>query len=128
MAAHSSILACRIPWTEEPGELPSMGPQSQTPLKRLSTHTYHLKTLLQNSIERNLLEFCGALPLLKAKLSERGCSGTTIVTLDMSLAHGGTKTGTAGASNSDGQHLFLSLQDPLHSPRGLQQHKKLAVA
>ena len=25
MAAHSSILAWEIPWTEEPGELPSMG-------------------------------------------------------------------------------------------------------
>ena len=28
MATHSSILAWRIPWTEEPGELKSMGPQS----------------------------------------------------------------------------------------------------
>ena len=27
MATHSSILAWRIPWTEEPGRLPSMGPQ-----------------------------------------------------------------------------------------------------
>ena len=25
MAIHSSILACRIPWTEEPGRLQSMG-------------------------------------------------------------------------------------------------------
>ena len=25
MANHSNILACRIPWTEEPGGLPSMG-------------------------------------------------------------------------------------------------------
>ena len=33
MATHSSILAWRIPWTEEPGRLPSMGPQkSQTQL------------------------------------------------------------------------------------------------
>ena len=30
MAIHSSILAWRIPWTEEPGELQSMGSQSQT--------------------------------------------------------------------------------------------------
>ena len=28
MATHSSILAWRIPWTEEPGELQSMGSQS----------------------------------------------------------------------------------------------------
>ena len=27
MANHSSILAWRIPWTEEPGRLQSMGPQ-----------------------------------------------------------------------------------------------------
>ena len=25
MATHSSILSCRIPWTEEPDGLPSMG-------------------------------------------------------------------------------------------------------
>ena len=32
MATHSSILARKIPWTEEPGGLQSMG--SQTPLLR----------------------------------------------------------------------------------------------
>ena len=32
IAAHSSILAWRIPWTEEPGGLPSMGSQSQIQL------------------------------------------------------------------------------------------------
>ena len=30
MATHSSILAWRIPWTEEPGRLQSMGSKSQT--------------------------------------------------------------------------------------------------
>ena len=30
MATYSSILAWRIPWTEEPGRLQSMGLQSQT--------------------------------------------------------------------------------------------------
>ena len=35
METHSSILAWRIPWTEEPGGLQSMGSQSQT---RLSDH------------------------------------------------------------------------------------------
>ena len=30
MAAHSSILAWRIPWTEEPGGLQPVGSQSQT--------------------------------------------------------------------------------------------------
>ena len=32
MATHSSVLACRIPWTEEPGGLQSMGLQSWTRL------------------------------------------------------------------------------------------------
>ena len=38
MATHSSVLAWRIPWTEEPGGLPSIGvAQSGTRLKRLSS-------------------------------------------------------------------------------------------
>ena len=41
MATHSSILIWRIPQTEEPGGLQSMGPQSQT---RLSD--FHFTLLL----------------------------------------------------------------------------------
>ena len=37
MATHSSVLAWRIPVTGEPGGLPSMGSQSRTRLKRLSS-------------------------------------------------------------------------------------------
>ena len=37
-ATHSSILAWRIPWTEEPGGLESIGSQSQTQQKQLSRH------------------------------------------------------------------------------------------
>ena len=36
MATHSSILAWKIPWTEEPGRLQSMG--SQRVIKALPTH------------------------------------------------------------------------------------------
>ena len=36
MATHSSILACRIPWTEQPGGLQSVGSHSRTRLKWLS--------------------------------------------------------------------------------------------
>ena len=39
VTAHSSILAWRIPQTEEPGGLQSIGSQSLTKLKRLSIHT-----------------------------------------------------------------------------------------
>ena len=37
MATHSSVLAWRIPGTEEPGGLPSMESQSRTRLKQLSS-------------------------------------------------------------------------------------------
>ena len=63
MVAHSSVLAWRIPWTEEPGGLWSIGSQSQTWLKGLSTHT-HLsgarrngkcqnKGMLQRAVKRS---------------------------------------------------------------------------
>ena len=39
MSTHSSILACRIPWTEEPGGLQFMGvTKNQTHLKQLSMY------------------------------------------------------------------------------------------
>ena len=46
METYSSVFAWRIPWTEEPGELQSMGLQkSRTPLKQL-TLTQHLGKML----------------------------------------------------------------------------------
>ena len=44
MAAHSSALAWRIPWTEEPGRLQSMGSQSRTQLSNF-TFTFHFHAL-----------------------------------------------------------------------------------
>ena len=49
MATHSSILAWRIPWTEEPGVLQSMGLQKLDMTERLST-AYKLN--LESSSER----------------------------------------------------------------------------
>ena len=43
MASHSSILAWRIPWTEELGRLQSMGSQSQT---LLSANTFTYKSVV----------------------------------------------------------------------------------
>ena len=40
MATHSSILAWRIPWLEEPGRLQSMGSQSRTRLSDFTFHSY----------------------------------------------------------------------------------------
>ena len=53
MAAHSSALAWRIPGTGEPGGLPSMGSQSQTRLKRLSSNSSNLG--LGNSFQQGHL-------------------------------------------------------------------------
>ena len=40
MATHSSTIAWKIPWTEEPGRLESMGSQSRTQLSDF-TLTFH---------------------------------------------------------------------------------------
>ena len=44
MAPHSSTLAWKIPWMEEPGGLQSMGSQSQTQLSDF-TFTFHFPAL-----------------------------------------------------------------------------------
>ena len=38
MAPHSSTLACKIPWTEEPGRLQSMGSRRVDRTERLHFH------------------------------------------------------------------------------------------
>ena len=44
MAPHSNTLAWKIPWTEEPGALPSMGSLSRTQLSNF-TFTFHFHAL-----------------------------------------------------------------------------------
>ena len=44
MGAHSSILAWKIPWTVEPGRLPSMGSQRVGMTERLHFHFSNLDT------------------------------------------------------------------------------------
>ena len=44
MAPHSSTLAWKIPWTEEPGGLQSMGSRSPTRLSNF-TFTFHFHAL-----------------------------------------------------------------------------------
>ena len=56
MASHSNILAWRIPWTEEPGGLPSVGSQSLT-------HTKHMQDLYRENaklfmrLSKNLIKW-----------------------------------------------------------------------
>ena len=54
MAIHSSILAWRIPWTEDPGRLLSTGSQSWMWVKQLSTHTH----VSRHDMSRGLTYFC----------------------------------------------------------------------
>ena len=46
MATHSSILAWRIPWTEEPGRLQSMGSPESDTTERLN-HYHHTQVMLK---------------------------------------------------------------------------------
>ena len=59
MATHSSILAWRIPWTEEPGRLQSMGSQRVRHDWSDSAHTHtiwkeHIKSCSSDSVSRTL--------------------------------------------------------------------------
>ena len=54
MATHSSILAWRIPWTEEPGRLQSMGSQRVRHDWVTSLHLQNLITLTQKKTIMNL--------------------------------------------------------------------------
>ena len=58
MATHSSILAWRIPWTEEPGELQSMRLQHQTQLKQLK-RLARMHPVIQGRSDRLLTLGCG---------------------------------------------------------------------
>ena len=42
MEIHSSILDQKIPWTEEPGGLQSMGSQESDTTQRLNNHHHHI--------------------------------------------------------------------------------------
>ena len=56
MATHSSILAWRIPWTEEPGGLQSMGSQSQIQLSDYQHFHFHDYLMSQGKGEKVLVK------------------------------------------------------------------------
>ena len=84
MANHSSILAWRMPWTEEPGGLQSIGSQGQKWLKQLSTHCFyptaqHLSPLHLTVISESQLRWVTSGGLCKEELFKPIC----IVTCSM---------------------------------------------
>ena len=52
MATHSSILAWKIAWTEEPGRLQSMRSQESDTTERLNHHHIHIYIYIYIYIER----------------------------------------------------------------------------
>ena len=71
-ATHSSVLAWRIPRTEEPGGLQSIVLQGQTQLKQLSRHNFSNDINLESRKEgtallgTQLMKLCGLEHLLSA--------------------------------------------------------------
>ena len=55
MAAQSSILAWKIPWTEEPGGLQSMGSQEWDTIEHPLTHAHVVITWSQMTFRPRLL-------------------------------------------------------------------------
>ena len=64
IAAHSSTLAWRIPWTEEPGGLQSMGLQELDTTEQLNHHHHHIQfanillRIFASMFIRNVLCMC----------------------------------------------------------------------
>ena len=104
-AAHSSILAWRIPWTEEPGGLQSIGSQSWTRLKRLTTHARRYP----NQVKFNLL-FSTGLPC-----------GTVVKTLPANARNASLIPGSGRSSGEGNGNLFqyFCLRNPMD--RGVWQ-------
>ena len=79
MATHSSILAWRIPWTEEPGRLQSMGSQESDTTERLNNNSKSgnpgltiAPDPLRSNIEKCLLEDFPGGPVVKTSPSNGG--------------------------------------------------------
>ena len=76
MATHSSILAWRIPWTEEPGRLQSLGSQRVRHDRATNTHThtyiYILLVLFLSKISNTLIIF-DRLGLIIVTFNWQGC-------------------------------------------------------
>ena len=72
MTTHSSIPAWKIPWTVEPGRLPSMGSQRVGQTEQNMTNTFTFNPSLTNPKSKNSKEFkhVQVTPVLKNKTQE----------------------------------------------------------
>ena len=106
MATQSSIPAWRIPWTEEPGGLPSLGSQS---LARLSdgTATAGCHILFPGRMALCLVSFfCVLLALAQSDRREPGLKGQTSPwQRELIRASGGTGVGQQSGRERTGMEL-----------------------
>ena len=71
IATHSSILTWKIPWTEEPGRLKSMGHKESDRTKRLSTVLIFLGETVLKTVMKIWKYYCDCLLAQDLKLPER---------------------------------------------------------
>ena len=94
MATRSSILAWRIPWTEEPGGLQFMGLQSQMQLTlSLFFPTIYTSLMLVSSLEawKGLVgppKFCGCPFVERSEMSPKRPAGIPLVSIVMLVGQG----------------------------------------
>ena len=81
MATHSSILAWRIQWTQEPGRLPSMGHKSQTQLRDKTTTMFDPEHQWNHKTQNNKYVIELDIGNLKIKIEENSSSYTEIYIL-----------------------------------------------
>ena len=75
MATHSSILAWRIPWTEKPGELQSMGSQrvGHDGVTHTHTHTHIMVIILSLTKVKCSISFLDQLIIIFYQLWDARC-------------------------------------------------------
>ena len=120
MAAHSRVLAWRIPGTGEPGGLPSMGSQSRTRLKRLSSSSSSIgeKNLIKNVYPVVYIAFPGVRVV-------KNLPANVGYTKDRGLILGSRRSAGEGSSNHSG---ILAWEIPwIEEPGGLQSTRAQRV-
>ena len=101
MATHSSILAWRIPWTEEPGRLRSMGLQESDMTERL-----------------NKVKVVAPLPSLLPRALNPAPIQPTLKRTQASFSHGAESRSIVGHSPALGLILHGSLHHSFSAAKG----------
>ena len=83
MATHSSILAWRIPWTKECGQLQSMGPQRVGHDWVVNTHVHFWRKIILNLAE----EYCGDWSRSAKTIIDLDCPSLSPLILRLLVTH-----------------------------------------